>query len=214
MSVKLQLHVQQLYKSVATSELEALQDIPAMQRRRLSPLAKLALNSALNILADNKVDYIVWASQFGDEIKTLNILKDILQGQTPSPTQFSTSVHNAIAGLYSILTKDDTISTSLSATWSEAIIEAYAYLKTTSNAKTALVIYYDAPIPDTYNDLKPFEAFSIAGLIRLDQPNVEFNIGLAKQKSLSGDVDVQEFENFWNNQLEQFPCGVWTSCLI
>jgi hypothetical protein len=40
-----------------------------MQRRRLSPLAKLAINAAMQTLAQQS-DYIVWASQYGDEAKT------------------------------------------------------------------------------------------------------------------------------------------------
>ena len=205
--MELQLQIEQLFKSVATSEFEALKAIPPMQRRRLSPLAKLALNSALNLLQYHQVDYIVWASQFGDEEKTLNILKDILQGEFPSPTQFSTSVHNAIAGLYSILKKDDTISTSLSATWSEAIIEEYAFLKTHS-ARKALVVYYDFPIPHVYTDLTSFEAFSLAGIISLDQPNLSLN--LEKIAKLDHDQDAIDFENFWNNpELKHSRQGVW-----
>ena len=205
--VELQLQIEQLFKSVATSEFEALKAIPPMQRRRLSPLAKLALNSALNLLQHHQVDYIVWASQFGDEEKTLNILKDILQGEFPSPTQFSTSVHNAIAGLYSILKKDDTISTSLSATWSEAIIEAYAFLKT-HPAKKALVVYYDFPIPNVYADLNPFEAFSLAGIISLNEPNVVLNLNHIAM--LNREQDAVDFENFWNDsELKHSQQGVW-----
>ncbi|WP_269913717.1 beta-ketoacyl synthase chain length factor [Acinetobacter sp. HY1485] len=205
--MELQLHIEQLFKSVASSEFEALKAIPPMQRRRLSPLAKLALNSALNVLQYHQVDYIVWASQFGDEEKTLNILKDILQGELPSPTQFSTSVHNAIAGLYSILKKDDTISTSLSATWSEAIVDAYAFLKTHS-AKKALVVYYDFPIPNVYTDLMSFEAFSLAGIVSLDQPNLILNLNQVAM--LKRERDAIDFENFWSNpELKHSQQGVW-----
>lgn len=205
--MELQLQVEQLFKSVLSSEFEALKAIPPMQRRRLSPLAKLALNSALNLLQYHQVDYIVWASQFGDEEKTLNILKDILQGELPSPTQFSTSVHNAVAGLYSILKKDDTVSTSLSGTWSEAVIDAYAFLKT-HNVKKALVIYYDFPIPNLYMDLTPFEAFSLAGIISLEQPNVFLN--LEQIAMLDRDQDAVEFEKFWSNsELKHSQQGVW-----
>lgn len=100
----MQLHVSRLNMSLVDQELSAIERIPAMQRRRLSRLAKLALNSAMQTLATQHADYIVWVSQYGDEAKTLNILADVLSEQTPSPTQFSTSVHNAISGLYSILT--------------------------------------------------------------------------------------------------------------
>ena len=81
----------------------ALEKIVAMQRRRLSTIAKLALSSAIQSLdaAAEKgiqVDYIVWASQYGDEAKTLKILQDVLQAETPSPTLFSTTEHNEVAG--------------------------------------------------------------------------------------------------------------------
>ena len=98
----IQINISQLYISRADETVPALEKIPAMQRRRLSGIAKLAINSAIGSLNAETVDYIVWASQYGDEHKTLKILADVLQDQTPSPTQFSTSVHNAIAGLYSI----------------------------------------------------------------------------------------------------------------
>lgn len=122
----------------------------------------------------------------------------------PSPTQFSTSVHNAVAGLYSILKKDNTISTSLSTTWSEAVVEAYAFLKT-NEAKKALVVYYDAPIPNIYNDLHIFEAYSLAGVISLDQPNVSLDLS-----KLNIENDVSAFEVFWNNpELTQSEQGGW-----
>ncbi len=105
------LHLAHLTLTHAQPSYAALECIPAMQRRRLSPLAKLALNTAISSLDGRSADYIVWVSKYGDEAKTLNILQDVLNDQTPSPTQFSTSVHNAISGLYSILCQDDTPST-------------------------------------------------------------------------------------------------------
>ena len=102
----LKLHLTQPQLVYAQQNYAALEAIPAMQRRRLSSLAKMALHSALVSLDGQPVDYIVWASKFGDEEKTLSILQDVLKAQVPSPTQFSTSVHNAIAGLYYILCQD------------------------------------------------------------------------------------------------------------
>ncbi len=130
----MQLHVSRLNMSLVDQELSAIEHIPAMQRRRLSRLAKLALNSAMQTLDTHDVDYIVWVSQYGDEAKTLNILEDVLSEQTPSPTQFSTSVHNAISGLYSILCRDATPATSLAGSWNDGLIEAYAWLKTMPEA--------------------------------------------------------------------------------
>ena len=139
----MQLHVSRLNMSLVDQELSAIERIPAMQRRRLSRLAKLALNSAMQTLATQHADYIVWVSQYGDESKTLNILADVLSEQTPSPTQFSTSVHNAISGLYSILCQDATPATSLAGSWNDGLIEAYAWLKTRPEARQVLLVYYD-----------------------------------------------------------------------
>lgn len=139
----MQLHVSRLNMSLVDQELSAIERIPAMQRRRLSRLAKLALNSAMQTLATQHADYIVWVSQYGDEAKTLNILADVLSEQTPSPTQFSTSVHNAISGLYSILCQDATPATSLAGSWNDGLIEAYAWLKTRPEARQVLLVYYD-----------------------------------------------------------------------
>ncbi|WP_323127564.1 beta-ketoacyl synthase chain length factor [Acinetobacter rathckeae] len=209
--MNLKLQVEQLFRSVATSKFDALEKIPAMQRRRLSPLAKLALNSAFNALSNNKVDYIVWASRFGDEAKTLAILQDVLQGETPSPTQFSVSVHNAISGLYSILRNDHTISTSLSATWPEAVVEAYAFLKTQPCASKALIVYYDAPIPDVYVDLDTFESFALAGIVSLEQPNIILNVD--KLSVLDPYNNTVEFDAFWEDKsLLQSNQGVWERC--
>lgn len=141
-----------------TTDLDAIQCIPAMQRRRLSKLAKLALHTAKKVLQDDKVDYIVWTSCYGDEQTTWQVMKDIAEEQTPSPTLFSVSVHNAISGSYSILYNDNTPATSLSSSinnsWQDAIVEAYGYLQV-HQKKKALIIYYDAPLPEHYQVKAP-----------------------------------------------------------
>ncbi|MHA3060524.1 beta-ketoacyl synthase chain length factor [Acinetobacter sp. ANC 4636] len=211
--MNLQLQVQQLYNTDHHADLQALQAIPAMQRRRLSTLAKLAFNSAIQALQAYDIDYIVWASHFGDEQKTLNILQDVLQGHTPSPTQFSTSVHNAIAGLYSILYQDATPSTSLSCSWSEAVVEAYAFLKTHPTAQRALVVYYDAPLPDVYEGVNRFDAFSMAAVLSLAEPNVQFNPVLKIETShQTPEQDAQEFLQFWQAGTLQSASGKWQRC--
>lgn len=55
----IQINVSPLYMSRAEETVPALEQIPAMQRRRLSGIAKLALNSAIQSLNAESVDYIV-----------------------------------------------------------------------------------------------------------------------------------------------------------
>ena len=211
----IQINISQLYISRADETVPALEKIPAMQRRRLSPIAKLAINSAIGSLNAEAVDYIVWASQYGDEHKTLKILADVLQDQTPSPTQFSTSVHNAIAGLYSILCQDSTPSTSLAASWSEALIEAYAWLKSTKQPNSrVLVVYYDEALPAIYQEFQPFRGFAMSALISLDAPNLQFDPHALTQHRHQY-IDAQNFYDFWQ-QAQQNPddshMQAWQKC--
>ncbi|TCM63224.1 beta-ketoacyl synthase-like protein [Acinetobacter calcoaceticus] len=195
--------------------------IPAMQRRRLSGLAKLAIQSALQSLAGGGVDYIVWASQYGDEAKTLSILHDVLSDQIPSPTAFSTSVHNAIAGLYSILLQDATPSTSLCATWSEALIEAYAYLvshtagheasqRISHSTARVLVVYYDEPLPVLYQDHQAFEGFALAAVLSLAHPNFALTPQLISKQPFKYQ-DALDFYQFWQ-QADQQQLQAWSKC--
>ncbi len=205
----MQLHVSRLNLSSIDQELSAIQHIPAMQRRRLSRLAKLALNSVLQALDACNVDYIVWVSQYGDEAKTLNILEDVLRNQTPSPTQFSTSVHNAISGLYSILCQDATTATSLAGSWNDGLIEAYAWLKTQPEARQVLLVYYDDALPEIYIEHHPFSAFAMAAMISLAPANLilrpkHTNATPAYQQALA-------FNTFWTNP-EQTESEAWTKC--
>ena len=205
----MQLHVSRLNMSLVDQELSAIEHIPAMQRRRLSRLAKLALNSAIQTLNTHKVDYIVWVSQYGDEAKTLNILADVLSEQTPSPTQFSTSVHNAISGLYSILCQDATPATSLAGSWNDGLIEAYAWLKTRPEARQVLLVYYDEALPDIYIEHQPFAAFAMAAMISLAPANL-----MLTPKHTDATPAYQQalaFNTFWTNP-EQTESEAWTKC--
>ena len=205
----MQLHISRLNMSSVDQELPAIEKIPAMQRRRLSSLAKLVLNSAMQTLDTNNVDYIVWVSQYGDEAKTLNILEDVLSEQTPSPTQFSTSVHNAISGLYSILCQDTTPATSLAGSWNDGLIEAYAWLKTMPEARQVLLVYYDEALSEIYIEHQPFSAFAMAAIISLAPANL-----ILTPKHTDSTPAYQQalaFNAFWNNP-EQTESEAWTKC--
>lgn len=204
------MNISRLVMSRADEVFPALEQIPAMQRRRLSLVAKLALNSAMQVLANQRVDYIVWVSQYGDETKTLKILEDVLHEQTPSPTQFSTSVHNAVSGLYSILCKDATPSTSLAGSWNDALIEAYAWLKTMPEASRALVVYYDEALPELYAEHQPFTAFAMSAVVSLQPENLKLDLSHHSYKQTYFQQALQ-FYHFWQDD-SQFESAAWTKC--
>ena len=191
-------------------KLDAIDIIPAMQRRRLSSLAKIALNNVIKTKQNCAINYIVWVSQYGEEDKTLKILNDVLQDQTPSPTHFSTSVHNAISGLYSILCGDNTPATSLAGSWNDALIEAYAWLRTSPQSEAqVMLVYYEAPLPEVYKESQVFDSFSLSAVVGLAQPNLELNA-----YAFTGEGDhfkqAKQFLNFWQGDQKQFK--VWSKC--
>lgn len=131
--------------------------IPAMQRRRLSPFAKIALH-----VANKTAEYteenlpIIFSSRHGDLHKTSTLLAD-LSTETPlSPTAFSLSVHNAIPSLYSILTNNKQALNAISAgkdTFFVSLVDAYARL-TSGLAESILFIHADQQLPETYLGFK------------------------------------------------------------
>jgi len=80
--------------------------LPAMQRRRLSRLARMLFHVAWPLAESRGPLPLVFVSRHGETPRTLAILGDLARNEPLSPTQFSLSVHNAIIGLWSILRGD------------------------------------------------------------------------------------------------------------
>ncbi len=85
-----------------------------MQRRRLSPLARMAVGSAWPLTRDGETLPMVYASHHGETTRGYELLHTLAQDQPLSPTSFSLSVHNACAGMWSILRHDTTETVALS----------------------------------------------------------------------------------------------------
>ncbi|OOG84396.1 MULTISPECIES: beta-ketoacyl synthase chain length factor [Pseudomonas] len=125
--------------------------LPAMQRRRLSRLARMAFSVGWP-LAEGRPDLpLVFISRHGETPRTFEILKDLAADQPLSPTQFSLSVHNAVIGLWSIMRGETSEMTALAATGDgleHGVLEAVALLNEGSPA-VLLVITEEQP-PQVY----------------------------------------------------------------
>ena len=147
----------------------AADKIPPMMRRRMSPLSKLALQAAMTITEKTTVDYIVFASRHGELHRTVNLIKDIINGDDASPIAFSQSVHNTAAGLYTIATKQPLAVTSLTGgenTLHMALIEVACYLNEHPDHRV-LVVDYDQPLPNEYQQFEQYQypLFALAMVI-------------------------------------------------
>lgn len=141
---------------VSESQKEVLSSIPAMLRRRLTPLAKIVFCATIPCMRDNSLPTI-FSSTHGELAKSFNMMEMIEAGEEISPTAFSLSVHNAIAGLFSMAYKNKMQSTVVAPGEegiAAAFIEAIGLLN--EGEKEVLVILYDEPLVAFYPS-KPFQ---------------------------------------------------------
>lgn len=133
-------------------ETPALNEVPALQRRRIERLGRIALQTAYWCDQAN-VAGVPWifASRHGDVARALQLLRTLAADEALSPTQFGLSVHNAIAALHSIATSGQGNYLAIAAgrsTAESACIEAAALLA--DGAPEVRVVCYDAPLADAY----------------------------------------------------------------
>jgi hypothetical protein len=132
--------------------------VPKMLQRRLSPLARVVFNAANGCLAAGEMLPTVFSSAHGEICKSLEMLKAIQAGDEISPTAFSLSVHNAIAGLFSMAYANQLELTVIAPGLegiAPAFIEALGLLQ--EGADEVLLVLYDEPIADFY----PFSPFNL-----------------------------------------------------
>ena len=217
------LHLQSLFHWSAQGDvpLPELAAIDAKQRRRLSSLAKLSLaaRQALEQEVDlTLTDHILWCSSYGDEHKTLAIMQDIARDEAPSPTAFATSVHNATAGLYSMLYQDDVATTSMNVGHTEfgnALWYAHALLQTHA-ANQVLLVCADEPLPDVYAQQDLQQAYAMACVLcRPDEHHLEnLHIGAAEQptQALPQQAQAVRFAEFWQSNATTLHMDAWQLC--
>jgi hypothetical protein len=140
-----------------------------MLRRRIGALAQRAISAALGCAGANQSRY-VFASRHGEFGRTVSILNSVADGETPSPTEFSMSVHHALAGLLSIHADNREGHTAVAAgvdTFGFGFMEAAAYVAT--EAKPALLVYYDGILPDEYGAFDaPGDVLPLIVAVRLE----------------------------------------------
>jgi len=139
------------------TQTELLADIPKMLKRRLSPLAKIVFCAAIPCIAENTNIPTVFSSTHGELAKSFEMMEMIEVGEEISPTAFSLSVHNAIAGLFSMVYKNK-LQTTVLAPGEEGIaaafIEAMGLLD--EGEDEVLIVLYDEPLVDFY-PAEPFQ---------------------------------------------------------
>ena len=130
---------------------ELLASVPKMLKRRLSPLAKTVFCAANQCIDEHIVVPTVFSSSHGELAKSFSMMEMLEAGEELSPTAFSLSVHNAVAGLFSIAWKNQlqcTVVASGEEGLAPAFIEALGLLQ--EGAEQVLLVFYDEPLVDFY----------------------------------------------------------------
>ncbi len=142
--------------------------LPTMQRRRLSRLARMTMDVAWPLCGEHEQLPFVFGSRHGETPRTYALLGEIVDRQPLSPTQFGLSVHNAIAGQWSILRGQRGESVALAGeadTFEHAVLEGAMQLA--AGASAALVVVAEESPHSAYADWITDVPFSYAVALRL-----------------------------------------------
>lgn len=177
-------------------DLPQLKQIPAMQKRRLSRFAKLSFHCVLESLGENITNIpCVFSSRHGDLHKTAKLIEDVANKNDLSPTNFGLSVHNAVAGLYSIFSNNKHPMTAISAgedSFLIALVDAYAKLEA-NKLDRILVVYTDEVVPEKYKQYVSAkeQTISIALILTKQSELSEVEVIFKKQQN-----EMSESESF------------------
>lgn len=147
--------------------------LPPMQRRRLSRMARMALEVAWPLCGENEQLPLVFASRHGETQRTFALLADVADGQPLSPTQFGLSVHNAIAGQWSMLRGQRSEASAIAGegdTFEHAMLEAALMIE--EGAPSVIVVMTEERPPAAYDEWISDVPFSYAVAMRVTSPEL------------------------------------------
>jgi len=139
--------------------------IPAMLRRRLSPIARAAMSVIMPLAQTYGAMPLVYVSRHGDLNRTLGLLEELARAEPLSPAAFSLSVHNATAGLFSIqqgLTQNIIALSAGAEDLVPALLEAIGLCN--PHTPRVLCVFSDEPPPPVYAHqvAQPAQPYAVA----------------------------------------------------
>lgn len=143
--------------------------LPALFRRRLSRLSRMALKVAHDCGGDDPNLATVFCSRHGELTRTKALLLDQARGEPLSPTAFSMSVHNTASGLYSIASGNTAPSNAVAAMADSlpvALMDAAAVLAS-GRATRIMVVVAEEPIGAPYQNFVAQREFAFAAAFLL-----------------------------------------------
>ncbi|OHV10556.1 beta-ketoacyl synthase chain length factor [Kushneria phosphatilytica] len=150
---------------IDASERPEAEHIPAMLRRRLTPLGRAVCVMLHALGSDAETLPVLHASRHGDGHRPLDMLDTIASGEGVSPARFSLSVHNAIVGVHSIASGHHAPMAAIAAAGDEfaaLLEESLGYLA--DGQSEVIAVFSDSPLPTRYRaaDIAPETPAAVA----------------------------------------------------
>jgi hypothetical protein len=178
--------------------------LPAMLRRRCTPLTRTMLTAAFGAAESDDLGRLRTVS--------IGLLENVVRREKLSPATFSHTVHNAQAGLFSIAAGNRAASSSLSAQEDSFLagwLEALCFLERDPREPVLLVVG-DVPLAETFAPLVDEAATPYAFAAQVGAagtgPGVELELGAGPTRQRAAWPPALEFLRWWlgpEGQLEQ-----------
>lgn len=180
--------------------------LPAMLRRRCTPLTRIMLRAAYDACPEPLRAEVrsVFASRHGSINESIELIECVARGLPLSPAKFSHTVHNAQAGLFSIAAGNRRASSSLAAqqdTLGHGWLEALAHLER-EPTRPVLLVVGDVPLAPTFAPLvkEPVCSYAVAWLLAAGGEGEALHFALGAAPGGRSDLpwpDAAELLRFW-----------------
>lgn len=170
--------------------------VPKPLQRRLTPLAKCVFHAIGHCVEPNEALPAVFSSAHGEIGKSLRMLEALQAGEPLSPTAFSLSVHNGIAGLYSMAygnRQEISVLAPAAGGLGPGFIEALGMLR--EGRPHVLLVFYDETLPSFY-PVEPFRlsagaSYALALKLAAGGDGLRMCFGLAEDSRHDGEQSLQ-----------------------
>ena len=129
--------------------------LASRMKRRMSQLSRMIVQVGHDLMKDNAVNDVVFASRYGELNKQLEITEDLLDDGEVSPAAFSQSVFNTPVALVSLHENVTGITRAVYAgedSFVRGLLQSIMLVESTE-MKRILFLFGDERIPDIYEEL-------------------------------------------------------------
>ncbi|WP_051908668.1 beta-ketoacyl synthase chain length factor [Candidatus Odyssella acanthamoebae] len=187
--------------------------IPPLVRRRLTTLGQMAFRGFYSTKERANGQDLPWvvSSRHGDYQRTQNLLTELSTQEPISPTNFSLSVHNAIAGQFAIATGNKQPQTVLAAgpkSFELGLLEAFCLQQ--ELGQPVGYIYYDQALPQPYEPELSTDKICIAMILtdiapRNKEPAIQITYTATTTPATDSNVDgILELTHFIDSDAPTF----------